>query len=64
MAVQTKFAAIIIYLLGIIVWVCMFLTQRICPVLYSFFRTGNSITGGSNRGGGWGVVNVGVYNGD
>ena len=42
-----------VYSLAIIVWVYKFLTQRICSVLGSFFRTGNNITGGSNRGGGW-----------
>ena len=41
--------------IAIIVWTCTFLTQRICPVLGSFFWTGNNnTTGGSNRGGGWG----------
>jgi len=51
------------YSLTIIVWVYKFLTQRLCPVLRSFFQMGNNITGGSNRGGGWGAVgglNIGV----
>jgi len=51
------------YSVAIIVWAYKFPTQRICPVLGSFFRTGNDITVGSNRGGGWGAVgglNVGV----
>ena len=43
-----------IYLLAITEWVYKFLIPKICPVLGSFFRAGNSITGGSNRGGGWG----------
>ena len=42
-----------IYLLAIMY---KFLIPKICPVLGSFFRAGNNITGGSNRGGGWGVV--------
>jgi len=51
MAVQQNLQQLITYLVAIIVWVYKFLIQRICPVLDSFFRTGNNITGGSNRDG-------------
>ena len=53
-----------IYLLAITEWVYKFLIPKICPVLGSFFRAGNNITGGSNRGGRVGVMgglnNIGV----
>ena len=42
-----------IYLLAITVWVYKPMIPKICPVLGSFFRAGNNITGGSNRGSGW-----------
>ena len=44
-----------IYLLAITEWVYTFLIPKISPVLGSFSRAGNNITGGSNRvgGGGW-----------
>ena len=45
-----------IYLLAITEWVYKFLKSKICPVLGSFFRAGNNITGGSNRVEEWGVV--------
>ena len=44
------------YLLAITEWVYKFLIPKICPVFGSFFRVGNNTTGGSNRGGWWGVV--------
>ena len=43
-----------------------FQTLEIRAVLSSFFRDGNDIAGGSNRGGGWaeeGGLNIGVQNG-
>ena len=42
-------------------WVYTFLIPKISPVLGSFSRAGNNITGGSNRvgGGGWWVVGGG-----
>ena len=47
-----------IYLLAITEWVYTFLIPKICPVLGSFFRADNNITGGSNRvgGGGMGLI--------
>ena len=42
------------YLLAITEWVYTFLIPQISPVLGSFSRAGNNITGGSNRVGGWG----------
>ena len=41
-----------IYLLAITEWVYTFLIPKISPVLGSFSRAGNNITGGSNRVGG------------
>ena len=35
--------------LAITEWVYTFLIPKICPVLGSFFRVGNNITGGSNE---------------
>ena len=52
-AVKQNLYQLFIYLLAITVWVHKFLIPKICPVLGSFFRAGNNITGGSNRGGGW-----------
>ena len=52
-----------IYLLAITEWVYTFLIPKISPVLGSFSRAGNNITGGSNRVGGCGAVgglNIGV----
>ena len=43
-----------VYSLAIIVWVNNFQTPKIQDVLSSFFRDGNDIAGGSNRGGGCG----------
>jgi len=43
-----------------------FQTPKIQAVLSRFFRDGNDIAGGSNRGGGWGEeggLNIGVQNG-
>ena len=45
-----------IYLLAITECVYTFLIPKISPVLGSFSRAGNNITGGSNRVGGWGAV--------
>jgi len=45
----------VVYSLAIIVWVNNFHAPKIQAVLSSFFRDGNDISGGSNRGGGWGV---------
>ena len=39
-----------IYLLAITEWVYTFLIPKISPVLGSFSRAGNNITGGSNMG--------------
>ena len=54
-AVQKNLHQLFIYLLAITVWVYNFLVPKICPVLGNFFRVGNNITGGRNRGGGWRV---------
>ena len=43
--------------LAITEWVYTFLIPKICPVLSSFFRAGNNITGDSNRvGGGLNII--------
>ena len=47
---------VFIYLLAITEWVYTSLIPKISPVLGSFSRAANNITGGSNRVGGWGVV--------
>ena len=49
-----KLQQVLVYSLAIIVWVKNFQTPKIQAVLSSFFRDGNDIAGGSNRGGGWG----------
>ena len=49
-----KLQQVVVYSLAIIVWVNNFQTPKIQAVLSSFFRDGNDIAGGSNRGGGWG----------
>ena len=48
-----------IYLLAITEWVYTFLIPKISPVLGSFSRVGNNITGDSNRVGGWGWIVIG-----
>ena len=57
-------ASIGLYYLAIIVWVNNFRTPKIQAILSSFFRDGNDIAGGSNRGGGWvgveGMLNIRV----
>ena len=50
-----------IYLVAITEWVYTFLILKISPVLGSFSRAGNNITGGSNRVGGWGAVGGGQW---
>ena len=40
-----------------------FQTPEIQVVLSSFFRDGNDIARGGNRGGGWSVLNIGPQNG-
>ena len=44
--------SILVYSLAIIVWVNNFQTPEIQALLSSFFRDGNDIACGSNRGGG------------
>ena len=44
------------YSLAIIVWLNNFQAPKIQAVLSSFFCDGNDIVGGSNRGGGWGIL--------
>ena len=51
---------VLVYSLAIIVWVNNFQTPKIQAVLSSFFRDGNYIAGGSNKGGSNGVVAIGV----
>ena len=61
-----KLQQVVVYSLVIIVWVNNFQTPKIQAVLSSFFRDGNYIADGSNRGGGWGEergLNIGVQNG-
>jgi len=48
-----KLQEVLVYSLAIIVWVNNFQTPKIQAVLSIFFRNGNDIAGGSNRGGGW-----------
>ena len=55
-----KLQQVVVYSLAIIVWVNNFQTPKIEAVLSSFFRDGNDIAGGSNRGGG---LNIGAQNG-
>ena len=50
---KLKLQQVLVYSLAIIVWVNNFQTPEIQAVLSSFFRDGNDIAGGSNRGGGW-----------
>ena len=50
---KRKLQQVLVYSLAIIVWVNNFQTPEIQAVLCSFFRDGNDIAGGSNRGGGW-----------
>jgi len=60
-----KLQQVLVYSLAIIVSVNNFQTPKIQAVLSSFFRGGNAIAGGSNRGGGWGEeggLNIGVQN--
>ena len=57
-----KLQQVLVYSLAIIVWVNNFQTPEIQAVLSSFFRDGNDIAGGSNRGGGWAVI-IGVGGG-
>jgi len=47
-----KLQQVLVYSLAIIVWLNNFQTPEIQAVLSSFFRDGNDIAGGSNRGGG------------
>ena len=50
-----KLQQVLVYFLAIIVWVNNFQTPESQAVLSSFFRDGNDIAGGSNRGGWWRV---------
>ena len=50
---EWKSQQVLLYSLAIIVWVNNFQTPKIQAVLSIFFRDGNDIAGGSNRGGGW-----------
>jgi len=47
-----KLQQVVAYSLATIVWVNSFQAPKIQAVLSSFFRDGNDIAGGSNRGGG------------
>jgi len=58
-----KLQQVLVYSLAIILWVNNFQTTEIQVVLSSFFRDGNDIAGGSNRGGGWRVGLIRVQNG-
>ena len=49
-----KLQQVLFHSLAIIVWVNNFQTPKIQAVWSSFFRDGNDIAGGSNRGGVWG----------
>jgi len=49
-----KLQQVLVYSLGIIVWVNNFQTPEIQAVLSCFFHDGNDIARGSNRGSGWG----------
>ena len=53
-AEEMKLLQVVVYSLAIITWVNNFQTPKIQAVLSSSFCDGNDITGGSNRGGGWG----------
>ena len=59
-----KLQQVVVYSLAILVWVNNFQTPKIQAALSSFFRDGNDIAGGSNRGGGWvgveGMLNIRV----
>jgi len=52
-AEEMKLQQVVVYSLAIIVWVNNFQATEIQAALSSFFRDGNDIAGGSNRGGGW-----------